>query len=181
MCPHSCTCKSEQAQLEHMHGFCSISLLSSTLLSYQVSNARKVAECLKIAPQSAPLAPPHSSSLITMHSGSHLYLLYCVNTNAASRLSLPYLAALAQKVVMSLVLACCTLQPLHLQQICTLHIISTPLTTLLRSSPPLLFALLWLLCFHRVGPARPEVQTLALAYWSLHYAKRIAETFLVHR
>eukprot|EP00271_Cylindrocystis_brebissonii_P003510 TRINITY_DN14562_c0_g1_i2.p1 TRINITY_DN14562_c0_g1~~TRINITY_DN14562_c0_g1_i2.p1 ORF type:complete len:312 (-),score=73.18 TRINITY_DN14562_c0_g1_i2:660-1595(-) len=31
------------------------------------------------------------------------------------------------------------------------------------------------------GPVRHPVQTLALAYWSLHYAKRIAETFLVHR
>lgn len=30
-------------------------------------------------------------------------------------------------------------------------------------------------------PGKAPVQTLALAYYSLHYAKRILETFLVHR
>ena len=30
-------------------------------------------------------------------------------------------------------------------------------------------------------PAKSPVQVLALAYWSFHYAKRIAETFFVHR
>lgn len=28
---------------------------------------------------------------------------------------------------------------------------------------------------------RPLAQSLALAYWTLHYVKRIAETFLVHK
>jgi very-long-chain enoyl-CoA reductase len=31
------------------------------------------------------------------------------------------------------------------------------------------------------APPRHEVQTLACAYWVFHFAKRIAETFLVHR
>ncbi|KAK9820065.1 hypothetical protein WJX72_005670 [[Myrmecia] bisecta] len=30
-------------------------------------------------------------------------------------------------------------------------------------------------------PTKSPVQTLALAYWSFHYAKRVAETYLVHR
>ncbi len=36
-----------------------------------------------------------------------------------------------------------------------------------------------LLCRHI--PKKHPVQTMALAYWSFHYAKRIFETFVVHR
>ncbi len=36
-------------------------------------------------------------------------------------------------------------------------------------------------CAPRVPEPRPLVQTLALGYWSLHYAKRILETFFVHK
>lgn len=34
---------------------------------------------------------------------------------------------------------------------------------------------------YRRIPEKGTVQTLAFAYWEFHYAKRIAETFLVHR
>ena len=33
----------------------------------------------------------------------------------------------------------------------------------------------------RRAPEKSAVQRLALAYWSFHYAKRILETFLVHK
>ena len=33
----------------------------------------------------------------------------------------------------------------------------------------------------RFIPDKHPVQTMALAYWSFHYSKRIFETFLVHR
>ncbi|KAL6762799.1 3-oxo-5-alpha-steroid 4-dehydrogenase-domain-containing protein [Haematococcus lacustris] len=47
---------------------------------------------------------------------------------------------------------------------------------------PLFYALPQLMYPGMRPPAeRPLVQTLALAYWSLHYTKRIAETFLVHK
>lgn len=35
------------------------------------------------------------------------------------------------------------------------------------------------LCRHI--PKKHPVQTMAVAYWSFHYAKRIFETFVVHR
>ena len=42
----------------------------------------------------------------------------------------------------------------------------------------------WTACMHllrrRIPPKHP-VQTMALAYWSFHYSKRILETFFVHR
>lgn len=37
-----------------------------------------------------------------------------------------------------------------------------------------------LLCCRSI-PEKHPVQTMALAYWSFHYAKRIFETFCVHR
>eukprot|EP00199_Chlamydomonas_sp_CCMP681_P007022 CAMPEP_0119107156 /NCGR_PEP_ID=MMETSP1180-20130426/8574_1 /TAXON_ID=3052 ORGANISM="Chlamydomonas cf sp, Strain CCMP681" /NCGR_SAMPLE_ID=MMETSP1180 /ASSEMBLY_ACC=CAM_ASM_000741 /LENGTH=300 /DNA_ID=CAMNT_0007092605 /DNA_START=91 /DNA_END=990 /DNA_ORIENTATION=- len=47
---------------------------------------------------------------------------------------------------------------------------------------PLFYALPHLLYPGVTPPAqRPLVQTLALAYWSFHYSKRIFETFLVHK
>ncbi len=33
----------------------------------------------------------------------------------------------------------------------------------------------------RAPPTRYPVQQLAVAYWSFHYAKRILETFFVHK
>lgn len=36
-------------------------------------------------------------------------------------------------------------------------------------------------CPTRKIPAKGDVQKLALAYWTFHYAKRIFETFFVHR
>lgn len=33
----------------------------------------------------------------------------------------------------------------------------------------------------RRAPPKALAQTLALAYWSFHYAKRILETFFVHK
>ena len=37
------------------------------------------------------------------------------------------------------------------------------------------------LCVHYRPPMRYPVQQLALYYWSFHYAKRILETFFVHK
>lgn len=36
------------------------------------------------------------------------------------------------------------------------------------------------MCERRIPP-KDVVQTLAVAYWVFHYAKRIFETFFVHR
>ena len=36
------------------------------------------------------------------------------------------------------------------------------------------------MCERRIPP-KDTVQTLAVAYWVFHYAKRIFETFFVHR
>ena len=46
-------------------------------------------------------------------------------------------------------------------------------------SPLQEFMSITLLCRHI--PKKHPVQTMALAYWSFHYAKRIFETFVVHR
>ena len=34
---------------------------------------------------------------------------------------------------------------------------------------------------HSTTPAKHPVQAMALAYWTFHYAKRLAETFFVHK